>query len=87
MYLYELLEPNCYYLIQEKEEGPLSLIKVHFKSEQAVCLSTYSEGEEIVWKKKSDSMHDIIECMDDKIISQWEKTYFGQDAFYEDEEE
>jgi len=81
------METGCLYLIQEKENEALKLIKVHFKSDYALCISTYIEGEEIVWKKKTDAIHDIIECLDDKAIAGWEKLFFGQDAYYEDEEE
>lgn len=87
MYSYELMEPGCYYLIQEKEGGALILIKVHFKSDHALCVSTFTEGEEIVWKKKTDPIHDIAECLDDKAVASWEKLFFGQDAYYEEDEE
>lgn len=87
MYSYELMETGCHYLIQEKENEALKLIKVHFKSDHAVCVSTYTEGEEIVWKKKSDEIFDIAECLDDKAVASWEKLFFSQDAFYEDDEE
>lgn len=87
MYSYELMETGCHYLIQEKENEALKLIKVHFKSDVALCISTYTEGEEIVWKKKTDAIHDIAECLDDQAVASWEKLFFGQDAYYEDEEE
>ncbi len=88
MYQYDLLETGCYYLIQEKETEPLRIIKVHFTSDHAICISNFTEGEEIVWKKKSDPIFDIAECLDDKAVEAWEKVYFGQDAFYgEDEDE
>lgn len=87
MYSYELLEAGCYYLIREKENDGLLLIKVHFKSDYAVCLSTYIDGEEITWKRKSDSIFDIIECLDDKAIAQWEKVFYGEDAYYEDDDD
>lgn len=87
MFTYELLEAGCYYLIQEKENEPLKLIKVHFKSDFAVCISTYKEGEEIFWMKKLDFIHDIVECLDDKAVTAWEKLYFSQDAFYEEDDE
>lgn len=87
MYTYDLLEAGCNYLIQEKEVEALQLIKVHFKSDHALCISTYTEGEEIVWKKKDASIHDIVECLDDKAVAAWEKLYYSQDAFYEEDDE
>jgi hypothetical protein len=81
------MEPGCHYLIQEKENEALKMIKVHFKSDHAVCISTYTEGEEIVWKKKTDHIFDIAECLDDKAVASWEKLFFGQDAYYEEDED
>ena len=82
MYTYDLLEAGCCYLIQEKEEKGLLLIKVHFKSDHALCMSTFAEGEEVVWKRKADPIHDIIECLDDKAIASWEKVFYGDGAYY-----
>lgn len=88
MYSYDLLEPGCHYLIQEKETEGLQLIKVHLKSDYALCISAFTEGEEIIWKKKGDAIFDIIECLDDKVVAAWEKLFFGEDAFYgEDDDE
>lgn len=87
MFTYELLEAGCHYLIQEKENDQLKLIKLHFKSDYAVCVSTFVEGEEIVWKKKTDLIHDIIECLEDKAVAAWEKLYYSQDAYYEEDDE
>lgn len=78
MYTYDLLEAGCNYLIQEKEENALQLIKVHFKSDHALCISTYSEGEEIVWKKKDAPIHDIVECLDDKAVTNWHELLNNQ---------
>lgn len=82
MFTYELLEAGCYYLIQEKEEEQLKLIKLHFKSDYAVCTSTFTEGEEIVWKKKADTIHDIVECLDDKAVAAWEKVNMNSQDFF-----
>ncbi|RXK61527.1 hypothetical protein ESA94_00460 [Lacibacter luteus] len=87
MFTYELLEAGCYYLIQEKEEEPIKLIKLHFKSDYAVCTSSFAEGEEIVWKKKADPILDIVECLDDQAVAAWEKLYYSQDAYYEEDDE
>jgi len=87
MFTYDLLEAGCCYLIQEKEEKALGLIKVHFKSDHALCMSTFGEGEEIVWKRKVDPIHDIIECLDDKAVAGWEKVFYGEDAYYEEDDE
>jgi hypothetical protein len=87
MYTYDLLEAGCCYLIQEKEDKGLLLIKVHFKSDHALCMSIFAEGEEVVWKRKADPIHDIIECLDDKAVASWEKVFYGEDAYYEEDDE
>jgi hypothetical protein len=41
MYTYALLEPGCYYLIQEKKELPISLIRINVESDHCVFVSRY----------------------------------------------
>ena len=55
------MEAGCYYLVQEKEDAGISLIKINVESDQCVFVSKYEEIEVQEWKKKSDSIHDIIE--------------------------
>ena len=70
MYSYSLMEAGCYYLVQEKEDAGITLIKINFESDQCVFVSKYEEIEVQEWKKKSDSIHDIIELLsDDKVRS------------------
>jgi hypothetical protein len=87
MYSYELLEPGCYYLIQEKEASPIILIKVSVVSDHCVYLSRYEETETMEWKRKVDAIKDIIECLDDKAVAAWEAE-FNKDLYnYEEDEE
>jgi hypothetical protein len=91
MYSYALLEPGCYYIIQQKEGGPLGLIKINLVSDHCVFVSKYEEGEVMEWKKKTDTVYDIVELLSDEQVKAWERTYFNnqdQDAinFEEDEE-
>jgi hypothetical protein len=89
MYSYGLLEPGCYYLVQEKKELPISLIKITSDSDH--CLFVYYYNDQLVtgWKRKSDPIYDIIECLTDEAVVAWEKQYNNdnQDAYHEDEEE
>jgi hypothetical protein len=91
MYSYALLEPGCYYIIQQKEDGPLGLIKINLVSDHCVFVSRYDETEVMEWKKKTDSIADIIELLGDEQVKAWEKTYFNnqdQDTInYEEDEE
>jgi hypothetical protein len=87
MYSFALLESGCYYLIQEKENTPLSLIRINMNSDHCVFISQYGDEEKLIWKRKSDPILDIVELLDDKAVEAWEATY-NKDAFnYEEEEE
>jgi hypothetical protein len=87
MYSYELLEPGCYYLIQEKVDGPITMIKVTVESDHCMYISMYGDTETVAWKRKTDPIHDIVELLSDHAIKQWESLYNNsEDAFYEDEE-
>ncbi|MES1225464.1 MAG: hypothetical protein ABUT20_58835 [Bacteroidota bacterium] len=89
MYSYALLEKGCYYLIQEKEESPVSLIKVNMESDNCMYVSTYTDATVLEWKKKTDSIYDILELLDDDMVKKWESIYNGnQDTYnYEEDDE
>ena len=88
MYSYGLLEPGCYYLIQEKVESPIHLIKVTMQSDFCMYVFTYDDQLATGWKRKSDDIFDIIECLSDKAVEEWEKHYNNnEDAYYEEDEE
>ena len=89
MYSYELLEPGCYYLIQEKENQPVTMIKVALESDHCLYVSMYGETEINTWKRKTDAIFDIVELLSDETLKQWESLYNNnEDAFnYEEGEE
>jgi hypothetical protein len=89
MYSYALLEKGCYYLIQEKEESPVSLIKVNMESESSMYVSKYGDVTMLEWKRKTDFIFDIIELLDDDAVKKWEAIYNDNaDTFnYEEDEE
>jgi len=89
MYSYALLEKGCYYLIQEKEETPVSLVKVNMESDNCMYVSRYGESTSLEWKKKTDPIFDILELLDDSLVKKWESIYNdSQDTFnYEEDEE
>jgi hypothetical protein len=39
------------------------------------------------WKRKTDPIHDIIECLTDEGVRAWEKFYNSEDALYGDEDD
>ena len=87
MYSYELLEPGCYYLVQEKKDSPVNLIRVSVATDHCMYVSRYEETETREWKRKNDTIFDIIELLDDQSVQDWE-TEFNRDAYnYEEDEE
>ena len=88
MYTYDLLETGCYYLVKEKEESPITLIKVAVVTDHCVFIQCFNEPMETAWKLKKDNLHDIIECLSDETVKSWEEYYrSNEDAFYEGDEE
>jgi len=88
MYSYGLLEPGCYYLVQEKENAAVELIKVVMESDHCMYVFKYNDETVTEWKRKNDKLHDIIECLSDEMVESWEKHYNNnEDAYYEEDDE
>lgn len=88
MYAYGLLEQGCYYLVQETKESPISLIKVASESDYCMYVFTYNDQLTTGWKRRTDPIHDIIECLSDQAVDDWEKQYnSNEDAYHEEEDE
>jgi hypothetical protein len=40
------------------------------------------------WKRKTDKLHDIIECLSDEMVEVWEKHYNNnEESYYEEDED
>jgi hypothetical protein len=88
MYSYGLLEPGCYYLVQEKESSPIELIKVAVESDHCMYVFKYNDETVTIWKRKNDPVYDIIECLSDDKVDAWEKHYnSNEDAYHEEDDE
>ena len=88
MYSYSLLEPGCHYLVQEKEGDPIILIKVTVESDHCLFVTRFMEFPEPTWKKKTDILFDIIECLTDEKVKEWDTIYNqGADAYHEEEDD
>lgn len=88
MYSYGLLEPNCYYLVQEKLDSPVDLIRVSMESDHCMYVFRYRDELVTEWKRKNDKIYDIIECLSDQMVESWEKHYNNsEDAYYEEDED
>ena len=87
MYAYDLLEPGYYYLIQEKEnESPL-LIQIRLVTDHCVFTERYGDTVKLEWKRKTDTVADIIELLGDDAVKEWLDVYYSnEDAYKEDDE-
>ena len=88
MYSYGLLEPGCYYLVQEEMDSSIELIKVTVESDH--CMYVHKFHDELVtqWKKKTDKLYDIIECLSDEMVETWEKHYNNnEESYYEEDDD
>ena len=75
MFSYGLLEPGCHYLIQEKEDSDIRLLKVSVESDHCVFVMFYDDPLVTEWRRKSDPIVDIIECLTDATVKEWETQY------------
>lgn len=88
MYSYGLLEPKCYYLVQEEENSPVELIKATVETDHCMYVFKYNDELTTGWRKKTDKLHDIIECLSDEMVEAWEKFYnSNEETFYEEDDE
>lgn len=88
MYSYDLLETGCYYLIREKEDAAITLIKVAVETDHCLFVQRFDDPTETEWKLKKDPLHDIIECLSDEAVKDWEQHYkSSEDAYYEEDDD
>ena len=88
MYTYDLMKTGCYYLVKEKEDSPITLIKVAVESDHCLFIQRFDEPMATAWKLKKDPVHDIIECLSDDAVKAWEERYHdSQDAYYEEDDD
>ncbi len=88
MYSYGILEPDCFYLVQEKEASPIELIRVAMETDHCMYVFRYNDETTTEWKRKNDKLHDILECLTDEMIESWEKQYnSNEESYYEEDDE
>jgi hypothetical protein len=88
MYTYELLETGCYYLVKEKEDSNITLIKVALESDHCLFVQKFEDPTDTEWKMKKEPLFDIIECLSDQAVKEWEQHYkSSQDAYYEEDDD
>ncbi len=88
MFSFALLEPECYYLIQLKEDDPMILIQVKVVSDHCMYIVRYEDSVLMEWVKKTDPIHDIVELLSDSVAHKWLNVYnSSEDAYYEEEDD
>ena len=89
MYSFELLEKDCYYIIQWKPDAELSLVQVKVITDNCMFIICYNEITDMRWVKKEDTIYDIIECLSDEAAQQWLTVYNNSEdaSYYEEDEE
>ena len=88
MYSYGLLEPGCYYLVQEEVSSPIELIKVTVESDHCMYIFKYNDELTTEWRRKNDKLYDIVECLSDEMVEIWEKHYnSSEESYYEEDDE
>jgi len=73
--------------VQEKKDSPISLIRVASESDYCMYVFTYHDQLTTSWKRRTDTIHDIIECLSDEAINDWEKQYNSNEGAYQEEED
>lgn len=87
MYTYDLMEKGCHYLVREKEGDPITLIKVAVETDHCLFIQRFDDPTLTEWKLKKDGLADIIECLTDEAVKEWEEHYSTEDAYYEEEDD
>jgi hypothetical protein len=87
MYTYELLESGCFYLVKEKEDSMITLIKVAMESDHCLFIVKYEDPTDTEWKLKKDTLFDIIECLSDAAVKEWEIYYKSSEDAYTEEDD
>jgi hypothetical protein len=81
------METGCYYLVKEKEESKISLIKVAMESDHCLFIQKFEDPTDTEWKMKKDSLFDIIECLSDMAVKDWEILYKSSEDAYTEEDD
>lgn len=88
MYTYELLETGCYYLVKENEDSDILLIKVALETDHCLFIQRFEDPTSSEWRLKKEKLQDIIECLSDESVKEWELHYkSSEDAYYEDDDD
>ena len=90
MATYNQLETDKYYLIKEQEDDGVDLVYVLMETNNAVFLEVEDGDETLVWKKKTDSIFEIVDELTEDQADLYESIAYDdddEDFDWEDEDE
>ncbi len=90
MATYADLTLDMYYLIRDTAEDEIELVCPIFETGNCFLLRSYTPLPEDFWKKKSDTIAEIIEELDDDKIIEFKSIYGSgddEDDYYDDEDD
>ncbi len=93
MYTYGLMESGRYYLVREYEQGPIHLLQVMMQTDRCLLFQRYGIPLELEWRQLDDPLQDILECLSDEQVRQWQHCFRSYEDAYlrsddsEDEED
>ncbi len=82
MYAYRLLETGRYYLIREYEQGPIRLLQVMMQTDRCVLIQRYGIPVELEWRLLDDPLQDILECLSEDQVRQWQHCFRSYEDAY-----
>ena len=91
MATYNQLETDKYYLIKEQEDDGVDLVYVLMETNNTVFLEVEDGDETLVWKKKTDSIFEIVDELTEDQADLYESIAYDddedEDFDWEDEDE
>jgi len=64
---------------QKKEEEALTLLQVKVETDNCMFVVKYVDETITEWKRKTDTIHDIIELLSDEAVQDWKKVYYNNE--------
>jgi len=76
------MEPGRYYLVREYEQGPIQLLQVLMHTDRCQLFQRYTIPVELEWRMLNDPLHDILECLSDTQVQQWQHCFRSYEDAY-----
>jgi len=89
MATYNELELEHYYLVRETEGGEITLVQPIMETGKCFLVLTIDEVETTAWKKKDDTLAEVIEELTEEQVEEFEEIFEEDDdlsAWQDDEE-